>query len=50
MRLWDTKTGTLLQTFRDHSNDVNEVAFSPDGKYFVTASSDHTLRMYKILK
>jgi WD40 repeat protein len=28
MRLWDAQTGQLLQTFSEHSNDVNDVAFS----------------------
>jgi len=35
VRLWDAVTGAALQTVEGHSNDVNDVnsmAFSPDGK------------------
>ena len=29
-----------------HRDDVNEVAFSPDGKYFATASRDQTIKLW----
>jgi len=31
---------------RGHEGDVNSAAFSPDGRYIVTASSDSTARIY----
>lgn len=31
VRLWDTATGTPLQTLEGHSDSVTSVAFSPDG-------------------
>lgn len=46
VKLWDTHTGDCLQTFDInrykffHKCDVNCVAFSTDGNYFVTASRD----------
>jgi WD40 repeat protein len=49
-RLWDVKDGTLLQTFAEHSNDVNDIAYSIDGKYIATASSDKTVQIWKLLK
>ena len=37
-KLWDTVTGkSNLQTFPGHNGYVNGVAFSPDGKYILTA-------------
>jgi WD40 repeat protein len=40
--LWDAKTGSLLREFKGHSDSLNGVAFSPDGKYAATASNDNT--------
>ncbi|MEP7375900.1 MAG: WD40 repeat domain-containing protein [Chitinophagaceae bacterium] len=46
MRLWDAQTGQLLQTFSNHSNDVNDVTFSPDGKWIASSSSDRTIGLW----
>ncbi len=48
MRLWDVKTGKLLQTFSHHGNDVNDVAFSPDGKWIADGSSDKTIELWRL--
>ena len=50
MRLWDAETGQLLQTFRKHSNDVNDVAFSRDGKSVASASYDMTIGLWQLSK
>lgn len=47
-RLWDVRTGSLLQTFSEHSNDVTDVAYSHDGKWIATASSDKTAELWKL--
>jgi WD40 repeat protein len=46
MRLWNAKTGSLLQTFSFHSNDVNDLSFSSDGKWIASASSDKTVGIW----
>jgi len=33
----------MLKKFNDHTDWVASVAFSPDGKWFATASSDRTV-------
>ncbi|RYP72075.1 hypothetical protein DL771_004406 [Monosporascus sp. 5C6A] len=43
IRIWDTKTGTLLQTLEGHSDWVDTVAFSPDGQLLTSCSYDKTL-------
>ncbi|KIJ53000.1 hypothetical protein M422DRAFT_155751, partial [Sphaerobolus stellatus SS14] len=37
-----------LLVFRDHTGSVQSVAFSPDGKYIVSGSSDHTIRLWSV--
>jgi WD40 repeat protein len=49
-RLWSVKDGVLLQTFTHHANDVNDVAFSHDGKYIATASADRTVDLWRFTR
>ncbi|MDB5209767.1 MAG: repeat-containing protein [Sediminibacterium sp.] len=50
VRMWDVNTGALLQTFCLQANDVNDVDISADGKWLASASSDHTVALWQILK
>jgi WD40 repeat protein len=47
-RLWDIETGNLLQTFSHHSNDVNDIAYSHNGKWIATASADKSIDLWRI--
>jgi len=49
-RLWDVESGTLLQTFTRHTNDVMDVAYSYDDKWIATASADKTVELWKLNK
>jgi len=49
-RFWDIKSGTLMQTFRRQANDVNDVDYSSDGKWLVTASADNTVQLWRLTK
>lgn len=48
-RLWDVASGKIIQTFSLHSNDVNDVAYSNDGKWMATASADKTVGLWQLI-
>jgi WD40 repeat protein len=47
-RLWDARTGEMLEILKGHSDRVVTALFSPDGRRLVTGSSDGTARVYEI--
>jgi len=49
-RLWDVTSGTLLQTFSKHGNDVMDIAVSHDGRWIATASADKTVELWHLYK
>ncbi len=48
LRALDLETGEILQTFTGHNEIIPDLAFTPDGRYAVTASRDKTLRLWEL--
>jgi WD40 repeat protein len=44
--VWSAATGELVQKMRGHLDDINSVAFSPDGDRLVSASADGTIKIW----
>jgi eukaryotic-like serine/threonine-protein kinase len=44
---WQPKTHLALMTLRGHAGPVGSVAFSPDGRWIVTGSSDKTAKVWE---
>ena len=46
IRVWDTNTGTCIQSLKDHTSWVRAVAWSPDSKYIASGSDDTTIKVW----
>ena len=44
--MWDVVTGKEVRRITEHTTIVRSVAFSPDGKYILTANDDGTARLW----
>jgi len=47
-RLWDLKTGKLIEKFDGHKDSVYSVSFSPDAKLLASGSLDKTLKLWDL--
>ncbi len=48
IRLWDVKTRRRLVVLEGHTDDIHDLAFTPDGKTLLSASCDGTLRVWDL--
>ncbi|KAF8142775.1 WD40-repeat-containing domain protein [Mycena galopus ATCC 62051] len=48
VRLWDTTSGSHLQTLKGPSSPVTSITFSPDGMHIASGSWDNTVRLWDI--
>jgi WD40 repeat protein len=46
VHLWDTKTGTWLNSLSGHTKPIESLAFSPDGTQLASGSTDQTVRFW----
>ena len=48
VKLWDTESGELKQSFEGHSAAANVVAFSPDGRLLASGADDHMVKVFEV--
>jgi platelet-activating factor acetylhydrolase IB subunit alpha len=48
IKLWDSETSSLLNTLKGHLKSVNDVVFSPDGRYLISCSSDLSIKIWSV--
>ena len=48
INLWDVNTGTLLNSFKGHTDWIVSIAISPDGNYILSGCKDKTARIWDI--
>jgi WD40 repeat protein len=46
VKLWDVITGDSIVELKGHTSNINDVQFSPDGKFIITASDDQTAKIW----
>ncbi len=48
VKIWDSRTGKEVATFRGHTGLVTTLAFSPDGKRLYSGSRDTTVMVWDL--
>jgi RNA polymerase sigma factor (sigma-70 family) len=48
IRCWDMATGKEARPYRGHKNNVHCLAYSADGKFLASGSSDKTIRLWDV--
>lgn len=49
VKVWDPKTGKLLNTLHGHVGSVYQLTWSPDSRFIASASKDSTVKVWKPL-
>jgi len=48
IRVYNYKTGKIFKILKSHSRKVNDLSFSDDGKYLISASNDKTAKIWSV--
>ncbi|PKY03106.1 WD40 repeat-like protein [Aspergillus campestris IBT 28561] len=49
VKVWDTRTGRLINTFEGHLAGISTISWSPDGATIASGSDDKTIRLWNVL-
>jgi WD40 repeat protein/serine/threonine protein kinase len=48
IKVWNSRTGDVVQIFNTHTDSVVSIAFHPDGKYLASAGADRLLKVWDL--
>src|ERR1700733_461473 len=48
VRVWDSKSGQVVASLEGHTDHINAITFSPDGRRVLTAFSDKTILVHTL--
>ncbi|KAF9889276.1 hypothetical protein FE257_007589 [Aspergillus nanangensis] len=48
VKIWDTLSGKLIQTFEGHLAGISTISWSPDGATIASGSDDKTIRLWNV--
>ncbi|NBY02287.1 MAG: hypothetical protein EBQ87_09960, partial [Planctomycetes bacterium] len=48
VRIWNPETGKEIVYLKGHSQEIIQVAYSPDGKLIASAGSDNIVKIWNI--
>ena len=48
LQIWDIAQNRMRAMFKGHTNEVNSIDFSPDGRSLVSGSDDHSVRIWNL--
>lgn len=48
IRIWNVENGRLIKTFVGHRKGINEIAFSPDGKWLASVGRDNRVKLWRM--
>ena len=48
VQVWNLQTGKLIKVLSGHTNTVNQVTVSPDGRFIASASKDRTIKVWSL--
>ena len=46
VRVWDIASGQETLTLKGHTDEITDLAFSPDGHRLISAAADMTVRFW----